>query len=352
MRSLPFLILLAGGAAYAQSARFEASVPSENVTLDQTVELTVTLERDGQQAFESYRAPATPDFDVLHAGTSEQVNMAFINGRQSVRMCSSSTSIFSSRRRRARSPSAPPPSRSAAASCTRAPSRFTWERRSKTPPPPRRPARRCRSFRRRQTPCAATRSCTSRAALRLDKPKIYVGEQVTASWRLYTQTDILKYRPLVEPKFEDFWSEDLMATAKHIAWDRQVVNGQDDAVALLMKKGAVSAQGGQAHHHAARRRSDHHAKYVQPQRLHGAPLARAQPVEVKPLPAEGRPPRLRAVQRGAVRSRPRRLIARRSKPATPSPGALTLRGSRQPPAQRAAAPSSTTSTASSSTTRR
>ena len=43
---------------------------------------------------------------------------------------------------------------------------------------------------------------------RLDKPRVYVGEQVTTSWRLYTRTDILRYRSLSEPKHEDFWNHD------------------------------------------------------------------------------------------------------------------------------------------------
>ena len=78
----------------------------------------------------------------------------------------------------------------------------------------------------------------------VDKTKVYVGQQVTASWRLYTQSDILKYRPLAEPKYEDFWSEDLFVPTSHLAWDRSVVKGHEYAVALLLKKALFPLKAG------------------------------------------------------------------------------------------------------------
>jgi hypothetical protein len=123
---------------------------------------------------------------------------------------------------------------------------------------------------------------------RVDKTRVYVGEQVTASWRLYTQSDILKYRPLAEPKYEDFWSEDLLPQQRHTAWDRQVVNGQDYAVALLMKKALFPLKAGKL----AITPLDVETTTMQSAFYANASATRRSPalaVEVRPLPVEGRP---------------------------------------------------------------
>src|SRR5262249_40373269 len=77
-----------------------------------------------------------------------------------------------------------------------------------------------------------------------DKQKVYVGQQVTASWHLFTQSQILKYRPLAEPKYEDFWSEDLFVPTSHLAWDRAVAKGHEYEVALLLKKALFPLKAG------------------------------------------------------------------------------------------------------------
>src|SRR5262249_3073999 len=72
-------------AAWAE-VRFEARASSENVTLEQPVKVTVTIERDGTQALEGYRPPSGIDFDMMHTSNSEQIHQTVINGRQSVRL--------------------------------------------------------------------------------------------------------------------------------------------------------------------------------------------------------------------------------------------------------------------------
>src|SRR5262249_56845745 len=51
-----------------------------------TVELTVSLAREGSQTLDSYRAPPMPDFELLHTGTSEQMQWSSAGGRPSVRL--------------------------------------------------------------------------------------------------------------------------------------------------------------------------------------------------------------------------------------------------------------------------
>ena len=86
LAALPLVLLFAAASAHAQATgvRFDAAVSSENITLDQELELTITLERSGSQAFESYRPPTAPDFDFIHAGSSEQTQFSMVNGRSTV----------------------------------------------------------------------------------------------------------------------------------------------------------------------------------------------------------------------------------------------------------------------------
>jgi BatD DUF11 like domain len=277
--------LLLAGIAQADNPRFDVSVaPSENVTLDQTVELNITLDRDGTQPFESYRAPLMPDFDVLHSGTSEQVNMTWVNGRQTVRILEQHQYLLRPKKKgalaispasvkvagaelhtRAITIHVAPPSKNAIslAPGPQAPS---------LPPPP-------ESMRGSEELFVDARA---------DKSKIYVGEQVTATWRLYTQTDILKYRPIAEPKYEDFWSEDLLGGQRHLAHDLQVVNGAQYDVAVLMKKALFPLKAGKL----TITPLDVEVTTMNSMFNPNASAERRSPVlnvEVKPLPADGRP---------------------------------------------------------------
>ena len=111
---------------------------------------------------------------------------------------------------------------------------------------------------------------------------------MTASWHLYTQSDILKYRPLAEPKYEDFWSEDLFVPTSHLAWDRTIVKGHEYEVALLLKKALFPLKAGKL----TITPLEAEATTMQTAFMAGASDARkskAITVEVMPLPVEGRP---------------------------------------------------------------
>jgi hypothetical protein len=282
--ALTTVMLLAAQPARADNARFEASVPSENITLDQNVELTVTLDRDGQQPFEGYRAPTTPDFDVLHAGESQQVNMAFVNGRQSVRILEQHQYILKPHKKGALAIGPATVKVGGTELHTRAitihvgaplKNAITLPQPGAQPPA--------------MQPAPDSMRGNEELFLdaRLDKPKVYVGEQLIASWRMYTNTQLLNYRPLTEPKYEDFWSEDLLGQRRS-AWDRQVVNGQEYAVMLLMKKALFPLKAGKLTITPLDVEATTMGNVFNP----GASAGRRSPVltvEVKPLPAEGRP---------------------------------------------------------------
>jgi hypothetical protein len=291
-------VILAAASAHAQ--RFEATVPSENITLDQNVELTVTLERDGSQPFESYRAPQAPDFDLLHTGTSEQMQFATVNGKQSVRMVEQHVYVFKPKKKGALT-IAPATVRiagqelrtrnlvihvgaplknaisSAQQSGQQAPAQPLG-----TPPP---------------VPESLRADDELFVDARVDKPKLYVGQQLTASWYLYTQSEILKYRPLAEPKHEDFWNEDLFVPTSHLAWDRSIIKGHEFAVALLLRKALFPLKAGKLtitplEAEATTLRTAFYASASDTRK------SKALTVEVLPLPAAGRPSDFQAANVG------------------------------------------------------
>ncbi len=281
-------VLLAAAVARAENVKFEAHVPLENITLDQQVELTVTLERDGNQVFESYRAPNAPDFDLLHTGTSQQMQVSILNGRQAMRMVEQHQYVYKPKKKGALTISAASVKIAGQTLQTRpivihvAP---IPKNAMSTVAPPQQGT---------LTPAApAPDTLRGDEDLfvdgRADKSKVYVGEQLTASWRLYTQSDILKYRSLAEPKHEDFWCEDLFVPSGHLAWDRQVVKGQEYAVALLLRKALFPLKAGKLtitplEAEATTLQSAFYANASATRR--SAPIV----VDVLPLPVEGRPP--------------------------------------------------------------
>ncbi len=259
---------------------------SESITQDAEIELTITLDRSGSQPFESYRAPSAPDFDLLHTGASEQTQFSSNGGHAQVRVIEQHVYVFHPKKRGALK-IGPATVRIAGTELkTReitvrvgAPLKNAMSSVGKGPqpgialPPP---------------PDELRGGEDLFVDAGVDKQKIYVGQQVTASWHLYTDSQILKYRPLAEPKYEDFWSEDLFVPTSHLAWDRAVVKGHEYEVALLLKKALFPLKAGKL----AITALEAEATTMQTAFMSGASDTRKSKgltVEVMPLPVEGRP---------------------------------------------------------------
>ena len=275
--------------ADAAGVLFEATISSENITQDQQVELTVTLNRSGSQPFESYRAPTAPDFDLVHQESGEQTQFSMVNGRSSVRVIEQHVYVFHPKKRGALKIGAAVVRIAGSEVRTRelvvhvgAPLKNALSSVGKGQP----------------QPLAGSSLPAPPDTLRgdedlfvdagVDKTRVYVGQQVTASWHLYTQSDILKYRPLAEPKYEDFWSEDLFVPTSHLAWDRAMVKGHEYEVALLLKKALFPLKAGKL----AITALEAEATTMQTAFMAGASDARkskALTVDVMPLPVDGRP---------------------------------------------------------------
>jgi hypothetical protein len=297
------LSVVAAAAAPARAydgVRFEAKVSSENVTLDQLIELNVLLERDGSLAMESYRAPAVPpELELIHNETFPSVQQITINGRTWVRVSEQHTYVFRPKKKGAFTigPAAvkvggqPLSTKPITVRVAPAPKNAM----SSVGAPPPGPA---------QIPIAPP-PATARGDEELfvdahaDKAKVWLGEQVTATWRLYTQTDVLRYRPLVEPKHEEFWSEEIFTPGGALPWDRQSVKGQDYYVSTLLKKALFPMKAGK--HTISPLEAE--ATTIQSAFAPNASAVRKSPpitVEVMPLPTVGRPPGFDPVNVGQI----------------------------------------------------
>ncbi len=282
-------VALAASRAGADAAgvRFEATVPSENVTSDQTVELTVTLQRDGSQTFEAYRPPTAPDFELLHASDNESVQMGIANGRQSVRMIEQHVYVYRPKKRGALKIESATVRIAGTELKTRplvihvgAPLKNAVSTLGGRPGATVNPSV--------IVPDTLHGDEDLFVDAATDKPRVYVGQQVTVSWRLFIQSEILRYRPLSEPKHEDFWAEDLFVPTTHLAWDRTMIKGHDFAVALLLKKALFPLKSGKLSITPLEAEVTTLQTAFSPT-ASDSRKSRALTIDVMPLPVEGRP---------------------------------------------------------------
>ena len=317
-RLLPWTILIALSLpARADNVLFEARASSEEITLDQTVELTISLQRDGNQAFEGYRAPMAPDFEVQNSSTSEQMQWVGSGGHQTVRMIEQHHYTLKPRKKGTLTigaaqvriagqevhtrelkvhvmpiPKGPHPSAQQQQQPAGANGMnpftlfggnpldpFSQMQPAPAPPPPTAVA-----------PAPEHLKGDEDLFLdgRVDKTRVYVGEQLTASYRLYTQSQLLKYRTLAEPKNEDFWAETLYVPSNNAPWERQVIHGHEYQVLLLLKRALFPLKAGQLtiSPYEAEATTMTTAFYA-----NASDVKKSKPfvIEVLPLPVEGRP---------------------------------------------------------------
>src|SRR5262249_53960418 len=158
---------------------------TENITLDQTVEVTVTLQRDGSQPVESYRPPTAPDFDPVHTSDNEQMQFSVVNGRQAVRMVEQHVYVFKPKKRGNFTIQAPAVKFGGHTPTTKSLTTHGGPplKNALTPVQPLTNAP--------PIPGEMRGDEGLFVAATVDKPKVYVGQQVTATWRLFTQSEIL-----------------------------------------------------------------------------------------------------------------------------------------------------------------
>lgn len=78
----------------------------------------------------------------------------------------------------------------------------------------------------------------------IDKGKVYLGEQVTVTYKLYTRLNIASQMSVDKlPQYQGFWAEEL-ETARNISFGREVIDGQQYNVGLLKRAALFPNQAG------------------------------------------------------------------------------------------------------------
>lgn len=281
-KSLLCLAMVALSARVASANRFEATVSSDSVTIVDRVQVTVTLQRDGSAALESYRPPSTPDFDVLSASEgAQQLSWSIVNGHQSVQTVEEHVYVLRPKKKGAlvigpaivklgghELKTAPITVRVGAVlknMITRDPGGIAV---APLPEPKMR------------------RDAEVHVEATADKTKVWIGEQVNVAWRLWAASEIFNYRPIQDAKNDGFWAEDL--TPMNRSSEMQVANNRQYRVSLLMQRGLFPLRAGKL------TVTPFKAEITTQQSLFyptASEVTQSQPIEidVRPLPTEGRP---------------------------------------------------------------
>ncbi len=78
----------------------------------------------------------------------------------------------------------------------------------------------------------------------IDKNIVYLGEQVTVTYKLYTRLNIASQMSVDKlPQYQGFWAEEL-ETARNISFSREVIDGQQYNVGLLKRAALFPNQAG------------------------------------------------------------------------------------------------------------
>lgn len=79
----------------------------------------------------------------------------------------------------------------------------------------------------------------------VDKQKVYKGEQVTVTYKLYTRLDIAAQMSVSKlPSYQGFWAEEL-ETSPNIAFATEVINGKQFRVGIIKKAALFPSQTGE-----------------------------------------------------------------------------------------------------------
>jgi hypothetical protein len=221
LRSLLFITAIAIGAlARAQQVSLEASVDRTQIAAGEQIRLTITL-TNAQDRMEP------PDLGglVIVQGPYEQSSYNFINGR-------SSSSVSRTWVLTATKPGTytigPAKARVGGGVVQSEPIKIEVGKGSASP-----------------GNAAVTqgqgRDPNLFIALALSKNKAYVGEQVTATYQVYTRYAGLEAPQMDPPKLNGFWSEELEASGQ---WENRVVNGLSYRVATVRQQLLIPQRAG------------------------------------------------------------------------------------------------------------
>uniref|UniRef100_A0A7C4GED5 Protein BatD n=1 Tax=candidate division WOR-3 bacterium TaxID=2052148 RepID=A0A7C4GED5_UNCW3 len=276
--------------AAAGELNFSAQVDRTTVGLGERLQLTVTVEGQNIGRVPSPKLPALDGFDNLGSTQSQSTSIAFVNGRMTQQQSISFVYVLAAKK---------------TGELVIGPCRITYngaeyatqpitinvvrEAQSR-PPPARSPARRgfdpFAEFFEEPAPAGEGDVFLSASA---DRSEVYVGEQVTVTYTLYTTEQVGAMSVKDAPGFSGFWVDNLYE-AKQLEYQPTTVRGRRYYAATIRRVALFPTQAGEL--------------VVGPMTLSGqmvrpgfffsqaAPFEVSSPrirVKAKPLPESGRP---------------------------------------------------------------
>lgn len=302
------LLWVAGAArAGGPPPQLEATISSDQIGLDETVQLTVTLSRDATQVYQGYLRPEPKDFDVLSTSQSESTQWTIVRGQQQTRTIEQhvyvmrpkhkgacavppATARIDGREIRTRefvvkvgAPSKKPAGAQPAPTVIQTPfGQIITSGGFGVPPMPGMPG--APGF----EPDGMRGDEDVFVEAKADKTQAVVGEQVIVTWTLYTRGDVLHYRLTRDPHHDDFWTEELMPPPARLSWERKTVRGQEYQAATLLKRAIFPLKAGKLAVTPLEMEvtTSQTAFYA-----NGSTTRASKPltIEAQPLPAAGRP---------------------------------------------------------------
>ena len=191
------LLILASGIAVAQDGRFTTSVDRTQVTMGEQFEISFTME--GTAAAKNFRPPAFTDFLPL-SGPNQSTNMQFINGAMS---SSVAYSYVLQPRAEGKFTIGPASIEYNGKELKTLPITITVSKASARSKP--------QPGRQRSESQDIGQQIGDNLFLKvaLDKSRAYQGEQITATYKIYTAVNVVNYNFSKVPSLTGFWSEDL-----------------------------------------------------------------------------------------------------------------------------------------------
>ena len=122
----------------------------------------------------------------------------------------------------------------------------------------------------------------------VDKTEAYKGEQITASWYLYTKGRVRDIDTLKYPTLKGFWKEDIQIST-HLNFEQDVINGIPYNKALLASYALFPIEEGKAKVDPYKAKATIVSGFGFGRGYSGTKASKPIPIVVKPLPVDGRP---------------------------------------------------------------
>jgi hypothetical protein len=206
--------------ALAQDISFTASVDKNQLAVGEQFELTFTL--NGATGGKNFRAPSLNDFLTL-SGPNSSTNMQFINGQMS---SSVSYSYVLQPRSEGKFTIGQATIEAGGKQYQSQPITLVITKGTSKP----------KQQTRTNEEADIGQQIGDNLFLKaiVDKPKVYQGEQVTVTYKIYTRVNIANYNITKLPAYTGFWSEDL-DVPKQIQLSNEVINGKQYRVGTVKK---------------------------------------------------------------------------------------------------------------------